>query len=220
MHPLSDLSSTVLVLGVLVLAPFVLMMTTSFLKFAVVLSILRNAMGSQGIPPTPVVMGIATVLTVYVMAPVGAEIMVVVRSSEVTEGGQVSLRPSIERVVTQAAEPLRAFLAQHAHPSERRFFHRLAQRMGPATWSKQLQDDAFLILLPAFMVSELKEAFQIGFLVFLPFLVIDMVVSSILLAMGMYMLPPVVVSLPFKLLLFIAIDGWDLLIQGLLRGYA
>ena len=217
-------------LGILSLLPFVLMMTTSFLKFAVVLSILRNAMGTQQIPPTPVLMGLAVILTVYVMAPVGSEVLAGLEEQpstriEINEvssdgpgavaGGTGDLLARLDR----ARPPMRRFLARHARDKEVELFLHWARTMGPPEWRRSLTRGHLLVLIPAFAISELTEAFAIGFLLFLPFLVVDMVVSNILLAMGMHMLSPVVVSLPFKLLLFIMIDGWSLLAQGLLSGY-
>lgn len=122
--------------------------------------------------------------------------------------------------IDRSKEPVRAFLAKHAHPKERALFYQMALRMGPPHWKESMKDDDMLVLIPAFTISELTEAFMIGFLIFLPFLVIDMVVSNILLAMGMHMLSPPTVSMPFKLLLFVMIDGWDLLVRGLILGYA
>lgn len=225
-------------LAVLSLLPFVLMMTTSFLKFAVVLSILRNAMGTQQIPPTPVILGLAVILTVYVMAPVGSEVLAgleeppaeLPRQADVPAGAAAGV-PAGEAAAAsgdvgdllarldRARPPLRRFLARHARDKEVELFFHWAKTMGPPEWRQSLSRDHLLVLVPAFAISELTEAFAIGFLLFLPFLVVDMVVSNILLAMGMHMLSPVVVSLPFKLLLFIMIDGWSLLAQGLLSGY-
>jgi type III secretion protein R len=215
--------STVVLLGLLSLLPFLLMMTTSFLKFSVVFSILRNALGTQQIPPNPVILGLSLILTVYVMSPVAAQVYDAVRpdlernsdAAMMSGGGARSILDTAEK----ALPPLKAFMAKHAHRHEVDFFHHWGRQMGPQEWKDGLQRDDFIVLLPAFSISELTEAFAIGFLLFLPFLVIDMVVSNILLAMGMHMLSPVVVSLPFKLLLFIMVDGWSMLIQGLLQGY-
>ncbi|MEM1201791.1 MAG: EscR/YscR/HrcR family type III secretion system export apparatus protein [Acidobacteriota bacterium] len=242
--------SMVLLLGALSLLPFLLMMTTSFLKFAVVLSILRNAMGTQQIPPNPVIMGLAVILTVYVMAPVASEVRDLLdwenQDPPSTQGSPPAgsaaapyaskvyaskTSPSKTSAATpteldelwdrlqRAQPPVRDFLARHAGPAEKELFLRWAHTMGPPEWRDSVGLDHLLVLVPAFAISELTEAFAIGFLLFLPFLVVDMVVSNILLAMGMHMLSPVVVSLPFKLLLFIMIDGWSLLAQGLLAGY-
>jgi type III secretion protein R len=215
--------TTVLTLSLLSLLPFLLMMSTSFVKFSVVFSILRSALGLQQVPPPAVTTGLALVLTAYVMAPVGSQAYQSIEPLLRQSSGQDVVSAGGAQLVLEAAsrvrEPLRAFLAKHAHPKERRAFHQMALRMGPPSWKGSLQDTDLLVLLPAFTVSELTEAFMIGFLIFLPFLVIDMVVSNILLAMGMHMLSPVTISMPFKLLLFVLIDGWDLLVRGLVQGY-
>ena len=218
--------STVVMLALLSMLPFLLMMTTSFLKFSVVLSILRNALGTQQIPPNPVLLGLALILSVYVMSPVAAEIYDGLRGplAQDSEAQTLSGRgaESILDAVERAMPPLKRFMTRHAHQDEVDFFVHWARRMGPPAWKEgpeQVQAGHFIVLLPAFAISELTEAFAIGFLLFLPFLVIDMVVSNILLAMGMHMLSPVTVSLPFKLLLFIMVDGWTMLAQGLLQGY-
>lgn len=214
---------TIVVLALMAVLPFLLMMTTSFLKFAVVLSILRSALGTQQIPPTPVIMGLALVMTLYVMAPVGSQMYGLVQDemAQTTEEGTLS--PGGARTIlaglSRAREPLRAFLERHAHEPDVALFLGYRRQMVPEEQRPEVARQNFMVLLPAFAVSELAEAFAIGFLIFLPFLVIDMVVSNILLAMGMFMLPPVIVSLPFKLLLFIMIDGWRLLTEGLLQPY-
>lgn len=219
----SNPMTTVILLSLLSLLPFFFMMTTSFLKFTVVLSILRNAMGTQQIPPTPVIMGLSIILTVYVMGPVGAQMYERIEPDLQMNSRAELLSGEGSRQILNAWEkakdPLRAFLKKHAHPQEIKLFFEWAGKMGPESWQKDLTPDDLVVLIPAFTISELTEAFAIGFLLFLPFLVIDMVVSNILLAMGMHMLSPVVVSLPFKLLLFVMIDGWSLLSQGLLQAY-
>lgn len=215
--------STLIMISLLSLAPFLLMMSTSFVKFSVVFSILRNALGTQQIPPTPVIMGLSVIMTIYVMSPVGSAIYVSFEPMLTQQVSQDIVSPTgaqmILGAVEKSKEPMRAFLAKHAHPKERLLFHQMALRMGPPSWKESMKDDDLLVLIPAFTVSELTEGFMIGFLIFLPFLVIDMVISNILLAMGMHMLSPVTVSMPFKLLLFIMIDGWDLLVRGLIQGY-
>jgi len=215
--------TTVLMLALLSLLPFLLMMSSSFVKFAVVFSILRSALGMQQVPPPAVTLGLALIMTVYVMSPVGAEVYTAVEPLLVQSSGQDVVSAGGAQMVLQAVErardPLRRFLGKHAHARERASFHQMAVRMGPPGWKDSLKDDDLLVLIPAFTVSELTEAFMIGFLLFLPFLVIDMVVSNILLAMGMHMLSPVTISMPFKLLLFVLVDGWELLVRGLVQGY-
>jgi type III secretion protein R len=157
------------------------------------------------------------------MSPVASEVYDAVEPMLSQPSGQDVISPAgaqmILSVADKARDPLRGFLKKHAHARERALFHQMAIRMGPPRWKEQMKDDDLLVLIPAFTVSELAEAFMIGFLIFLPFLVIDMVVSNILLAMGMHMLSPVTISMPFKLLLFVLIDGWDLLVRGLVQGY-
>lgn len=215
--------TTLVMLSLLSLLPFLLMMSSSFVKFSVVFSILRSALGLQQVPPPAVTMGLALIMSVYVMSPVAAKVYDSAEPLFTQSTGQDIVSPggaqTVLKLVERARDPVRDFLARHAHARERGLFHQMALRMGPPRWKESMKDDDLLVLVPAFTVSELKEAFMIGFLIFLPFLVIDMVVSNILLAMGMHMLSPVTISMPFKLLLFVLIDGWGLLVRGLLQGY-
>jgi type III secretion protein R len=210
-------------LAALSLAPFVLIMVTSFVKISVVLSILRNALGTQQIPPTQVINGIAIILTIYIMYPVFLQMKDATSSIFDERSGKPLLSDATTQLAKQAgeaaAEPLRQFLIKHTHYKDRLLFYGLAKKMRTPEQQVGLTDTSLIVVVPAFVISELKEAFQIGFLLFVPFIVIDMVVSNILLAMGMQMLSPVTISLPFKLLLFILIDGWYLLARGLVMGY-
>jgi type III secretion protein R len=218
------------------LLPFVAMIATSYLKIVVVMSLIRNALGIQSIPPNMVVNALAMILTFYIMAPIMGESWNIIKTelakapvaatapaAQQPSGGQ-SAKPSNiifeTDAVAKAAEPFRTFLAKHTTPRERAFFVNTAEQL----WGKddepaKVDTESFYILLPAFCVSELTKSFQIGFLVYLPFIAIDIIVSNILLAMGMMMVSPVTISLPFKLLLFVMANGWTLLIQGLIRGY-
>jgi type III secretion protein R len=215
----------VLVLSALSLLPFALVMVTSFVKLSVVGSIIRSALGTQQIPPTQVVTGLALILTIHIMLPVGLDVYDRIRDSLEMEQGQPLLsNASIEnlaKAMRQGKEPVKAFLLKHSHEKDVRLFQKLALELRRAQ-KRGDEPDAhdFSIIVPAFVISELKEAFTIGFILFVPFVVIDMVVSNILLAMGMFMLSPVTVSLPLKLLLFVLVDGWSLITQGLVRGYA
>ena len=220
------------------LLPFVAMVATSYLKIVVVMSLIRNALGIQSIPPNMVINALAMILTFYIMAPVASESWAIAQkelgSSEVAQTvNEAAAQPSsaqtaqlADRSATRlpdlsaAAEPFRRFLSDHTSPRERAFFINTAETL----WGKngepaKVDPESYYILLPAFCVSELTKAFQIGFLVYLPFIAIDIIVSNILLAMGMMMVSPVTISLPFKLLLFVMVNGWTLLIQGLVRGY-
>ncbi len=229
--------SMALLLGALSLAPFLLIMLTSFVKITVVLSILRNALGVQSVPPNPVITGLALILSLFVMAPVARQSLEAAGGVEqIEQAAAVGARPALE-LVLQAREPLRAFLRQHAHVPDRALFvelagkleqgakvraerAQLAPRVALAAQTGPVDKEGFQVLVPAFVTSQLKEAFQTGFLIFVPFLAIDMIVANILLAMGMSMLSPSVISLPFKLLLFVLVDGWYLIVRGLVLSYA
>lgn len=211
-------------LAVLTLLPFVIIMVTSFVKLSVVLSIIRSALGTQQIPPTQVITGLAIILTVYIMSPVGAEIYKATESLvQARAPGQSLLSAETADMVFQAAEraspPLKAFLLKHSHGKDRAMFFSMARRLRAQQDPSEVGPEDYLVVVPAFVISELKEAFQIGFIIFVPFLVIDMVVANILMALGMQMLSPTTISLPFKLLLFVVIDGWYLLTRGLVTGY-
>jgi type III secretion protein R len=204
---------------VLSLAPFVAVMVTSFTKIVVVLSLLRTALGLQQTPPNVVINGMALVLTLYVMYPVMLDVADRWKSSGQTATTAARDTDRMLGAIDAVKEPLRTFLIKHSAPRERAFFQKTAQRMVGEQRADQVGENDFIVVIPAFTVSELVSAFQIGFLIFLPFLVIDLVVSNILLAMGMMMLSPVTVSLPFKLLLFVLIDGWVKLVHGLVLSY-
>ena len=203
----------------LALAPFVAVMVTSFTKIVVVLSLLRNALGLQQVPPNVVLNGLAIILSVYVMNPVITDTYRSVQSQISTQAPGPMNLDKLSMMVQAGKEPLRQFLIKHSHQVERDFFLQSAKRLLPPDRQSDLTPNDYLVIMPAFTVSELTEAFQIGFLLFLPFLVIDLVVSNILLAMGMMMLSPTMVSLPFKLLLFILLSGWAKLIHGLVLTY-
>ena len=213
------------------LLPFVAMVATSYLKIVVVMSLIRNALGIQSIPPNMVLNALAMILTFYIMAPVMGEswqiaqrelggVSLAVQPAGASAAAQQPEKPLETDAIVKAAEPFRAFLSHHTSDRERAFFVHTAETL----WGKDgepatVDPESFYILLPSFCVSELTKAFQIGFLVYLPFIAIDIIVSNILLAMGMMMVSPVTISLPFKLLLFVMGNGWALLIQGLVRGY-
>jgi type III secretion protein R len=207
-------SSALLTVVLLALAPFVAVMVTSFTKIVVVLSLLRNALGLQQVPPNVVLNGIALVMTIYVMYPVGLEMQNRI-------GGNVRFEDtkSLFAAGETAKEPLRDFLYKHSRELERAFFLKTAKRALSQEQADKLSERDFLIVVPAFTVSELAVAFEIGFLIFLPFLIIDLVISNILMALGMMMLSPTTVSLPFKLLLFVLVDGWVKLTHGLVLTY-
>jgi type III secretion protein R len=207
----------VLLVG-LSLVAFVAMIATSYLKIVVVMSLIRNALGIQSIPPNMVLNALAMMLTFYILAPHCSEAWNILREQA---GDQPTQSLQVE-AVTKAGEPFREWLSTHTADRERAFFVQTAERLWaqPDGTPAVVDPESFAILIPSFCVSELTKAFQIGFLVYLPFIAIDIIVSNILLAMGMMMVSPVTISLPFKLLLFVMADGWTLLIQGLVRGYA
>lgn len=210
-------------MAALSLLPFVLLLTTSFVKIAVVLSILKSALGTPQIPPNQVVTGLALILTLYVMAPTGERIY---RAVEPVlgrgAGAQLMSATTVDALATagqRAKEPLRDFLLKHGSARDRSVFHGLALRLRSPAERARVSDRDLLVLAPAFLTSELRRAFEIGFVIFVPFLVIDMVIANLLLALGMHMLSPTTVSLPFKLLLFVLADGWQLLLRGLVQSY-
>ncbi len=207
-------SSALITVVVLAMLPFVAVMVTSFTKLVVVLSLLRNALGLQQVPPNVVLNGLALVLSIYVMYPTGTEMAQRVDTAHLGNSSQGLLQAA-----DAAKEPLREFLVKHSRPLERAFFMKTAQKALKPEQAAKLTDRDFLIVVPAFTVSELSVAFEIGFLIFLPFIVIDLVISNILMAMGMMMLSPTTVSMPFKLLLFVLIDGWVKLTHGLILTY-
>ena len=209
-RPLESLA----VLAALSLLPFAAVMLSSFSKMSIVLSLFRSALGSQQAPPAVVLTGLAAVLTGYVMSPVATELVARARALPASNGESREW----DRELAQVGEPLRAFLTKHASVEERRRFVELAEELhGPN--SGVPSDTDLGVIVPAFVLTELREAFQLGFVVFLPFLVVDMVVANVLLALGMQTLSPTQVSLPLKLLLFVAADGWGLLARGLVLGY-
>ena len=204
--------------------PFTLVLMTSFVKIAVVLSILKSALGAPQIPPSQVITGLALILTLFVMAPTGERMFRAVEP-ELGQGANAELvsGKGVEALgiaADKAKEPLRDFLLKHASARERGLFHALALRMRTPAERSGITDRDFLVLLPAFLAAELRRAFEIGFLLFIPFLVVDLVISNLLLALGMHMLSPTTVSLPFKLLLFVLADGWQILLRGLVESYA
>lgn len=208
-------SSLFLMIGVVALVPFVAIMTTSFVKLSIVFSIVRNALGVQQIPPNMAIYGLSIILTVYIMSPVGYAISDVIEKNHLSFEHTDQLAENLSLV----AEPIKTFLTKYSSVNERQFFVQSAHKLWPKEQADRLTIDSFLVIVPAFTVSELTSAFQIGFLIYLPFLVIDLIVSNILLALGMMMVSPMTISLPFKLLLFVLIDGWARLIHGLVLTY-
>lgn len=198
-----------LLLTILSLAPAILILMTCFTRIVVILSFVRTALATQSMPPNQVLIGLALFLTFFIMSPVFAEI------------NNVALQPYFSEEISQedalaaAIKPMKEFMAKHTREKDLALFMRYAGYDRP----ESIEDIPLTALVPAFAISELKTAFQIGFMIFVPFLVIDMIVASTLMAMGMMMLPPVMIALPFKILLFVLVDGWHLVIQSLLLSY-
>jgi len=197
------------ILTILALAPSILIMMTSFTRIIIVLSFVRNALGIQQLPPNQVLIGLALFLTFFVMAPIGTQIY----DNAVTP--YLENRIEQQEALDQAIGPIREFMFRNTRESDMNLFLYLAEQERPET----LHEIPTHALIPAFIISELKTGFQIGFLIFLPFIVVDMVVASTLMSMGMMMLPPVMISLPFKILLFVLVDGWNLVIRNLVMGF-
>lgn len=199
----------VALLTILSVAPAILLMMTSFTRILVVLSFVRQALGTASMPPNQVIVGLALFLTMFTMSPV----IDVVKEKAFT--------PYVEKQITQEQafeellKPIRKFMLAQTRETDLEMFFGITKLPRPKTFA----DVGMTTLMPAFMVSELKTAFQIGFLIYIPFLVIDMVVSSVLMAMGMMMLPPTVVSLPFKLILFVLVDGWALIVENIVKSF-
>jgi flagellar biosynthetic protein FliP len=199
----------VFLLTVLTMAPAILIMTTSFTRFVIVLSFLRQAIGTPQAPSNQIVIGLALFLSLFVMMPVWEEV------------NTAALEPYLDETISQeefmdrAALPIKRFMGKFTREKDLALFVRIAKIERP----NNLDDVPIWVMIPAFVISELKAAFQIGFLLYVPFLVIDMVVASILMAMGMMMMPPVMISLPFKLMLFVLVDGWHLILGSMVKSF-
>ncbi len=207
----------VVALAIVSLLPFAFMTVTAFVKIATVLQIVRSAIGAQSVPSSTVIMALAGALTLLAMAPVGEKIAA--RAAPLVGKELPDTVTLVSQGIDAVREPMREFLGANTSDAERARFLDVARSARPPEQRPSVSADDLTVLVPAFVVTELTEAFAIGFLVYLPFLVIDLVVSNILLALGMQMMSPTQVSLPFKLLLFVAIDGWGLLARSLVAGY-
>jgi type III secretion protein R len=217
----SILSRMAILAGIGVL-PFAVMLLTSFMKIVIVLALLRNALGVQQAPPSQVLNGIALLMSIYVMFPTGlamynAAQQEIEKSPKEMFSTQSALY--VVNIVDKAKEPLREFLQKNCSAKNLKSFYSLAQRTFPEPYKTKLQQNDFIVLMPSFITSQLKSAFEIGVIIYLPFFVIDLVISNILLAMGMMMLSPLTIALPIKLLLIVMLDGWTILIQGLVLTY-
>ncbi|MGB9813180.1 MAG: flagellar type III secretion system pore protein FliP [Thermovenabulum sp.] len=197
-------------LTILSIAPSILIMMTSFIRVVIVLSFVRNGLGMQQVPPNQVLIGLALFITFFVMAPVFNDI----NNNAIIP--YMNQQISTEEALKRAEKPLRDFMFKQTREKDLALFLHYAKLQKPVN---TLDDVPTYVLIPSFIISELKTAFQMGFIIFLPFLVIDMIVASALMSMGMLMLPPIMISLPFKILLFVMVDGWDLVIRSLITGF-
>ncbi|WP_083789240.1 flagellar type III secretion system pore protein FliP [Caldicellulosiruptor kronotskyensis] len=208
----NDVSSAlqlIIFLTILTLAPSILIMMTSFTRILIVLGFIRNALGTQQMPPNQILIGLALFLTFFVMAPVTDKIYT--QAYQPYINGRITSQEALKR----AEEPLKEFMLKNTRKKDLDLFVKLSN-VNPNT---NVKDLPLRVVVPAFIISELKSAFEMGFLIYVPFLIIDMVVASILMSMGMLMIPPVMISLPFKILLFILVDGWNLVVESLVRSF-
>ncbi|MBW8831603.1 MAG: type III secretion system export apparatus subunit SctR [Burkholderiales bacterium] len=215
--PNVDPVSLLLVMVGLGFLPFAAMVATSYTKIAIVLGLLRNALGVQQVPPNMVLNGVAIIVSCYVMAPIVMEATDRIKFND--PNGNTTMSEQMVKGATAAYEPFRRFLQKHAAEREKAFFQRSALAIWPAERAQKLSKDDFLVLAPAFLLSELTAAFKIGFLIYLAFTVVDLVIANVLLSMGLSQVTPTNVAIPFKLLLFVVLDGWSRLIHGLVLTY-
>ncbi len=203
-------------LFLLSILPLLVVLGTSFLKISIVLALLRNALGIQHVPPNIALYAISLVLTAYVMAPVGFQVSDALKAHPV----EFSSPESVSQVDDSVLVPYRAFLKRHTPPRQIHFFVDIGQRTWPEQYKDRLDVNSLLVLMPAFAIGQLIEAFKMGLLIFLPFIAIDLIVSIILLSLGMMMVSPLTIALPFKLLLFVLMGGWEKLLSQLMLSYS
>lgn len=212
------------VLSLFSLLPFIIMILTSFLKIVIVLSLLRSALGVQQAPPNQIINGVAFMLSLFIMYPTGVKMYEAANKTIATIEAPESLLSKgsstfILAVAKDATDPMRDFLKRNSSVAHQALFYRMAYRVLPENFRPDLKPDDIIVLVPSYITSQLKDAFEIGVLIYIPFFVIDLVTSNILLAMGMMMLSPVTISMPLKLFLLVMLDGWTLLIQGLVSTF-
>jgi type III secretion protein R len=217
-NELSNPLSVVALIAVLGLAPFAALLVTSYTKLVVVLGLLRLALGIQQVPPNMVLNGLAIILSIYIMAPVGMSAWETIKQRDIAS--KAATLNDLSLIADSAAGPLKTFLGKHVKEREKKFFLKSASELWPAEKAQSVREDDMLVLVPGFTVSELTAAFQIGFVIYLAFIVIDLVVANVLLALGMQMTSPTVIAVPFKLLLFVVLDGWSRLVHGLVMTYS
>jgi len=204
--------------------PFIVMILTSFMKIVIVLSLLRSALGVQQAPPNQIINGVAFMLSMYVMYPTALKMYdasqdAINAASQQEELLSAKTSAYFLAIADKAKEPLKEFLKRNSSTDHQALFYRMAYRIVPAEYRQTLNPDDFIILVPSYITSQLKDAFQIGVLIYIPFFVIDLTTSNILLAMGMMMLSPVTISMPLKLFLLVMLDGWTLLVEGLVSTF-
>lgn len=219
-----SLVTQAVMLSLLSMLPFIIMILTSFLKIVVVLSLLRTALGVQQAPPNQVINGVAFLLSLFIMYPTGVKMYEAAQSTINQRTVPDSLLAPdsstyVIEVASAAAEPMREFLKRNSSGRHQALFYRLVYRGLPEDYRTSLKPDDFIVLIPAYITGQLKDAFEIGVLIYIPFFVIDLVTSNILLAMGMMMLSPVTISMPLKLFLLVMLDGWTILIEGLVKTF-
>ncbi len=212
------------VLSLLGLLPFIIMILTSFMKIVIVLSLLRNALGVQQAPPNQIINGVAVMLSIFIMYPTILQMYEISQKTIAeTPPPESFMTPGssayVLNIATKTQEPLRQFLKRNSSVKHQTLFYRMAYRVLPEQNREQIKPDDFIIVVPSFITSQLKDAFEIGVLIYIPFFVIDLVVSNVLLAMGMMMLSPVTISMPLKLFLLVMLDGWTLLVEGLVNTF-
>ncbi|SDL85988.1 type III secretion protein R [Modicisalibacter muralis] len=210
-----NLIGIIIVVSAIGLIPLAVVTMTGFLKISIVLFLIRNALGVQQTPPNLVLYGIALILTVYVTSPLIGEIVHQFESSPVS----LESLDDIKQAGETLSRPLQEYLARYASERERAFFIDATQNIWSQEARENLQNDDLIVLIPAFVASELARAFEIGFLLYIPFLVIDLIVANVLMAMGMVMVSPPLISIPLKIFLFVAVDGWSRLMHGLILSY-
>ncbi|MBS0056543.1 type III secretion system export apparatus subunit SctR [Yersinia sp. Marseille-Q3913] len=215
MELLNSSSQLILLLFFLSLLPLLVVMGTSFLKLSIVFSLLRNALGVQQVPPNIAIYGLALVLTIFIMAPVGLDVHARLQDEPLPN----DIGALLKHIDEHALGPYRDFLQRNTDAEQVTFFNDIVQTKWPERFRDTVKPSSLLILMPAFTLSQLTEAFKIGLLLYLPFVAIDLIVSNILLAMGMMMVSPITISLPFKLLIFILVNGWGLLMGQLVGSY-
>ncbi len=197
------------VLTILSVAPAILLMTTAFTRIVIVLGFVRQAMGTQNMPPNQIIIGLALFLTFFIMSPV------INRINTTAYQPYMAKKISEQQALDRTVEAMRGFMFSQVQEDELQLLIEITGKKQP----RDRNDISTMILIPAFMLSELKLAFQMGFMIYVPFLVIDMIVASVLMSMGMMMLPPIIISLPFKLLLFVLVDGWNLVVGSLMKSF-